>query len=85
VGTKHSVKESGIMPFQMESGGVLRVMNVLWVPECKRSVLSVSMIDKKGFYILFQDGQALIKHRGSSSNTTMVFGVRERNSYRING
>jgi hypothetical protein len=57
----------------MESGGMLRVMDVLWVPELRRSVLSVSMIEKKGFDIAFQDGQALIKPIGSSSDTTIVF------------
>jgi hypothetical protein len=49
MGTKHAVKGSGTVPFQMESGGVLRVTNVLWVPELRRSVLSVSTIEKKGF------------------------------------
>jgi hypothetical protein len=47
MGTKHAVKGSGTMPFQMELGGVLRVTNVLWVLELRRSVLSVSTIEKK--------------------------------------
>jgi hypothetical protein len=54
-GTKHTVKGSGTVSFWMESGGVLRVRNVLWVPEL-RSVLLVSVIEKKGFEVLFQDG-----------------------------
>jgi hypothetical protein len=54
--TKHVVRGFGTMPFHMESGGVLRVTNVLWVVELRRSVLSVSMIEKKVFYVLFQDG-----------------------------
>ena len=41
MGTKHAVKGSGTVPFWMESGGVLRVKNVLWVSELRRSVLSV--------------------------------------------
>jgi hypothetical protein len=85
MGTKHAVKGSRTVPFWMESGGMLRVMDVLWVPELRRSVLSVSMIEKKGFDVAFQDGQALIKPRGSSSDTTIVFGVRERNLYRLKG
>jgi hypothetical protein len=60
----------------MESGGVLRMTNVLWVPELGRSVLSVLAIEKKGFDVVFQDGQALIKSRESSSNTAVVLGVR---------
>jgi hypothetical protein len=30
--TKHVVKGSGTMTFEIELGGVLRVTNVLWVP-----------------------------------------------------
>jgi hypothetical protein len=32
MGTKHAVKGSGIVPYQMESVGVMRVMDMLWVP-----------------------------------------------------
>jgi hypothetical protein len=53
MGTKNAMHEFGTMPFQMESGGILRVTNVLWVPEFKRSVLSVSAIEKKGYEVLF--------------------------------
>jgi hypothetical protein len=48
MGTKHAVQRSRIVPFLMESGGVFRVTNVLWVPKLKRSVLLVSTIEKKG-------------------------------------
>jgi hypothetical protein len=34
MGTRHAVQGSGTMLFQMELGDVLRVTNVLWVPEC---------------------------------------------------
>jgi hypothetical protein len=64
----------------MELGGVLRVENVLWVLEL-RSVLLVSAIEKKGFDIVFQDGQVLIKPKGSSSNATTILVVREGNLY----
>jgi hypothetical protein len=67
----------------MELGDVLRVTNVLQVSELRRSVLSISGIEKKGFEVLFWDGQAMIMPKGSSSNTTIVLGVRERNLYRL--
>jgi hypothetical protein len=84
MGHKHAVQGSRTVPFQMESRGVLRMTNVLWVPKL-RSVLSVSAIEKKGFDVLFQDGQVSIKPKGSSSNTTFVLGVRESNLYRLKG
>jgi hypothetical protein len=40
----------------MESGGILRVTNVLWVVELRRIVLSVSVIEKKGYEVLVRDG-----------------------------
>lgn len=83
--TKYAAKGFGIVPFQMELGGVLNVENVLWVLELRRSVLLVSMIEKKGFDIVFQDGRVLIKPRGSSSDVAIVLGVREGNLYRLKG
>jgi hypothetical protein len=65
MGTNHAVQGSGTMAFWMELGGVLRVTNVIWVPELKRSVLSVSTIEKKGFEVLFRDGHVLIIPIGS--------------------
>jgi hypothetical protein len=39
------------------------VSNVLWVLELNMSVLSVPKIEKKGYHILFQDGQVLFVPR----------------------
>jgi hypothetical protein len=55
MGTKHVVKGSRIVSFHMDSGGMLRVMGVLWMSQLKGSFLSVSAICKKGFDIVFQD------------------------------
>ena len=84
MGTKYALEGSGIVPFQMELGGVLRIENVLWVLELKRSVLSISLIENKGLYIIFQDGKVLIKPSGSILDVVVVLGVRGRNLYRLN-
>jgi hypothetical protein len=51
--TKHSVWGSGIVSFQLESGEILRVSNVLVVPELRRSVVLVLKIGRKGYYVFF--------------------------------
>jgi hypothetical protein len=56
MGTKHEVKGYGRVSFYMDSRGILRVMNVIWVPKHRRSVLLVSRIEKKVFDVLFKDG-----------------------------
>jgi hypothetical protein len=53
VATKHAMKGYRIVPFQMDSSGILRVTNVLWVLEIRWSVFSVSTIDNKGYEVLF--------------------------------
>jgi hypothetical protein len=58
----------------MELRGTLRMKNVLCVPEIK-SVISFSVIEKKGFDIVFQDEKALINPREYRSNKAVVFGV----------
>jgi hypothetical protein len=63
MGAKHSVRGSGTVSFRLESGEILRVSNVLWVPELRRSVLSVSEIERKGYHVLFRDGQVLLVPR----------------------
>jgi hypothetical protein len=64
---------------------VLRELNVLWVPDLRRSVLSISDIERKGYHILFQDRQVLFVSRQSSFRLSMVLGVREGNLYRLRG
>jgi prepilin-type processing-associated H-X9-DG protein len=71
--------------FRMESGGIFIVVNVLWVPELWRVVLLVSTIKNNGFDVLFQDGHAFFKKRGSRLETTFVLKVRERDMYKIKG
>jgi hypothetical protein len=60
---KHSVRGSNTISFRLESGEILRVSNVLWVPELRRSVLSVSEIERKGYHVLFRYGQVLLVPR----------------------
>jgi hypothetical protein len=56
MGTGNALQGSCIVSFKLESKEMLRVLNVLWVPELRRSVLSVSEIENKGYHILFRDG-----------------------------
>jgi hypothetical protein len=83
MGTKHVVQGSGTISFQLESGEVLRVSNVLWVPKLRRSFLLVSEIERKGYHILFRDAHVLYVPKQSSFKSTMVLGVREDNLYRL--
>jgi len=45
-------------------------------------MLSISMMERNGFEVLFQAGKARLKTRGSSSDGIML-GVRENGLYRL--
>lgn len=63
---------------------MLRVQDVLFLPGLGYNVLSISMMERKGFKGLFQDGKAIIINRGSKSDG-IVLGVRENDLYRLKG
>lgn len=41
------------MVFQLELGGRMEVKDMLWVLELRWSLLSISMMEKKGFCVAF--------------------------------
>jgi hypothetical protein len=60
---KYAVKGVGTISFQLESGSSLEVKDVLYVPGLTKNLLSVSVMEDKGFVIVFQKGQALIRRK----------------------
>jgi hypothetical protein len=54
--TIHVVNEVGFVRFQLESGGSLKVAKVLFFPELKVSLLSVSSLEDMGYAVMFVDG-----------------------------
>jgi hypothetical protein len=71
--------------FQLESGGSLEVAEVLFVPELKVNLLSVSALEDEGYGVVFHHGQVLIYPEGATQGTTIVLGVRYERLYRLLG
>ena len=61
---------------------MMQVQDVLFIPRLKYSVISISMIERKGFEVLFQNGKVRLRPRGSKSDG-IVPGVREHGLYRL--
>jgi hypothetical protein len=74
---------SGTISFQRESLPPMTLTEVLYVPGLKKNLVSVSTIDKKGYEVLFRDGQVLIFPRGSSITSTKVIGTRHERLYKF--
>lgn len=63
---------------------MLRAQYVLWVPKLRYNVLFVSMIEMKGFEVIFCNGKVKLGSRGSHS-TRVIIGVREHGLYQLMG
>jgi hypothetical protein len=57
---KYGIEGVGTVRFELESGGFLKVADVLYVPEPKKNFLSVSFLEDMDFAITFQRGKVLI-------------------------
>jgi hypothetical protein len=81
----HAVKGVGCVRFQLESGGSLEVDEVMYVPELRVNLLSVSALEDKGYAVMFKDGQVLIRSEGASLDATVRLGIRKGMMYRVLG
>ena len=55
----------------------MNMKEVLYVPSLKKSLLSVSTLDKKGYRVSFIDGQVLMWSKGNTLEYVVVIGEEE--------
>jgi len=82
--TMNAVKGVGCVRFQLESGCSLEVAKVLFVPELKVSLLSVSTLEDMGYAVMFKDGQLFIRSEGAQ-DAVVRLGIRECMMCRVLG
>jgi hypothetical protein len=58
---------------------------VLYVPRLKKNLLSVLVMEDRGFVVTFKKRQVLIRPKGTSPYTTTSIGVREGMLYKLKG
>jgi hypothetical protein len=58
---------------------------VLYVPRLKKNLLSVLVMEGKGFVVMFKKRQVLIRPEGPSPETAVSIGVTEGNLYKLKG
>jgi hypothetical protein len=71
-----AVKGVGRVRFQLESGGLLEVSEVLYIPELTTNFLSVSALDESGFGVVFYGGHVFLYPVGATTDTKMMLGVK---------
>eukprot|EP00253_Pinus_taeda_P007721 PITA_07721 len=59
---KYSVTGLGSIDFQREHGAQLTLKNVRYVLELKKNLVSVSMLEDKGYDVIFLKGKVFLRH-----------------------
>ena len=62
---KYRVSGEGTVVFQREHGAPLTLTNVKYVPGLKKNLVSVSMLEDKGYDVVFSKGKVFLRHIGT--------------------
>jgi hypothetical protein len=70
---------------KLNSGNSLKMKDVLYVPGLKKNLLSISILEKKGFRVAFIDGEVLMWAKGETLNEAIIIGSEENGLYKLKG
>ena len=58
---------------------------VLYVPRLKKNLISVAVLESKGYRVVFMEGKALLWSKGKELNSALVIGHQEGGLYKFLG
>jgi hypothetical protein len=82
---QYPIKGMGESTYKLDSGTLMRMKVVLYVPGLKKNLLSISALDKKGFKVAFINGEVLMWHKGKTIEDLVVIGTEEGGLYNSKG
>ena len=74
----YEIKGVGSASFQLNCGGLLHIEEIMFVPGLKKNLLSVAVLEDKGFKVTFKDGKALLWSKDKYLSSVTMIGIRER-------
>eukprot|EP00253_Pinus_taeda_P024147 PITA_24147 len=78
---RYSISGVGTIAFQRENGPPLTLTDVMYVPELKKNLVLVMMLEDKGYDVVFNKGKAFLRHIATSQNKRI--GIRVKNLYKL--
>ena len=79
----YKIEGVGSTSLQLDSGTVLHIDDVLYVPGLKKNLLSVVGLEEKGFRVLFMDKKVLLWAKNEGLSSAVQIGVQEGGLYRV--
>ena len=80
--TTYKIEGVGSTSLQLESGTVLHIENILYVPGLKKNLLSVVGLEDKSFRVLFMDKKVLLWEKNEDLSSAVQIGVQEGGLYK---
>jgi hypothetical protein len=74
---RYNMRGVGTSTFQLDLDMQLKLEDVLYVPGMKRSLVSISALEDKGYKITFSEGRVLTWHKDAHIICSKVIGVRD--------
>lgn len=83
LGNDHScrVKGLGSVKLRMHDGVNIIVTNVIYIPELRRNLISMGMLDSMGYKFQSEGGNMIV----SRNDTTVMKGIRRNDLYYLGG
>jgi hypothetical protein len=81
----YAIKRIGSKSFQLQSGNVFHIEEILYVPGLKKNLISVAVLESKGYTVAFSKGKALMWPSNESMGSTMIIGAQEGGLYKVTG
>eukprot|EP00253_Pinus_taeda_P025406 PITA_25406 len=78
---KYNVLGVGTVVFQREHGAPLTLTDVKYVPRLKKNLVSVMMLEEKGYDVVFSKGKAFLRHIAMIH--TRRIGIWVKNLYKL--
>ena len=78
---RYSATGIGTVTFHRESGSDFRLKDVMYVPGLKKNLISVAVLEDRGYDVVFSQGKAFLRH--ITTGQVKQIGVRVRNLYKL--
>ena len=77
----YSVLGVGTVSFEMEHGARINLTDVKYVPGPKKNLVLVTMLEDKGYDVVFSKGKAFLRH--IATGYTKRIGIQVKNLYKL--
>ena len=78
---RYSMTRIGTISFERESGNPFLLKYFMHVPGLKKNLVSIAMLEDKGYDVVFSDGKDFLRHKKTSQ--TKRIGIQVKNLYKM--